>query len=117
LVLGTGTGIAIITATLGPISGSATITVIEPSSNASAEFAYVANQGGNTISGYVIDPVSGVLNPVPGSPFVTGTGPRSVAADPTGHYVYVPNEFVGTVSNYKIDCSGCASVPPAPAPP
>ena len=32
-------------------------------------FAYVANQGSNNVSAYTIAPGTGVLTPVPGSPF------------------------------------------------
>jgi hypothetical protein len=42
---------------------------------------YVAN-GGNNISGYRIDPTTGVLAAISGSPFAAGLGPNSVAASP-----------------------------------
>ncbi len=35
-------------------------------------FLYVSNGGSNTVSGFSIDPMTGVLTPVPGSPFATG---------------------------------------------
>ena len=49
-----------------------------PSSN---QFAYVANQNANNVSGYKINAANGTSNfPVEGSPFTTGTsGPASVA--------------------------------------
>ena len=47
-----------------------------------AEFVYVANAGSSTVSAYRIDPTSGALTSVPGSPFPAGTGPNSVAFGP-----------------------------------
>src|SRR6266478_5888256 len=38
-------------------------------------FAYAANENSNNITGYGIDPVSGALAAVPGSPFPAGSGP------------------------------------------
>jgi DNA-binding beta-propeller fold protein YncE len=70
-----------------------------------AQFAYVANGAGNNLSAFSIA-ANGALTPVPGSPFVTGFGPTSVAVDPTGKFAYVANvsfEHLGTVSGYSID--------------
>jgi DNA-binding beta-propeller fold protein YncE len=68
-----------------------------------AQFAYVANGNGNTVSGYNIDRKTGTLTPVPGSPFATGLNPFSVALDPTGQFAYVANRNSNTVSGYSID--------------
>jgi 6-phosphogluconolactonase len=35
-----------------------------------------------------------------------GLGPYSVTVDPFGHYVYVANQFDGTVSQYKLGSNG-----------
>jgi hypothetical protein len=59
-----------------------------------SRFAYVTNSQtmfGNNVSGYTINPTSGALTPIPGSPFFSGTGPRSVAVDPSSRFVYVVN--------------------------
>jgi 6-phosphogluconolactonase (cycloisomerase 2 family) len=45
------------------------------------KFAYVANNDDNNVSAYSIG-ANGALTPVPGSPFATGFGPRSVAITP-----------------------------------
>ena len=45
-----------------------------PSSN---QFAYVANSGDNTVSGYMIDPVTGALTAIAGPPFLAGAEPNS----------------------------------------
>jgi 6-phosphogluconolactonase (cycloisomerase 2 family) len=56
------------------------------------QFVYVANLYGNSVSAYAIDPTTGALAPVPGSPFATGVFPESVAVYPTGKFVYVSND-------------------------
>jgi len=35
-------------------------------------FLYAANSGSNTVTAFLIDPATGALSPVPGSPFATG---------------------------------------------
>ena len=67
-----------------------------------AQFAYVANSGDNTVSGYVIDPVTGALKGIAGSPFLAGAEPNSVAVDPSGKFAYVANLSGNTVSGYTI---------------
>jgi len=51
--------------------------------------AYVANQNSSDVSAYNVDPTSGALTPV--GTFTTGLNPASVAADPSGHCLYVAN--------------------------
>jgi hypothetical protein len=53
-----------------------------------AQFTYVANQSGDNVSAYSIG-ANGALTPVPGSPFLAGSTPASVAVDPTGKFAYV----------------------------
>ncbi|HLJ24673.1 MAG TPA: beta-propeller fold lactonase family protein [Candidatus Acidoferrales bacterium] len=43
------------------------------------KFAYVANMGSNNISAYTIDGSTGALAPMPGSPFIAGIAPSSLA--------------------------------------
>jgi 6-phosphogluconolactonase (cycloisomerase 2 family) len=68
----------------------------------SDQFLYVANPSAinsppysatvGNISGFNIDPVSGALNPILGSPFTVSTvstaGPIAITVDPTGKFVY-----------------------------
>jgi 6-phosphogluconolactonase (cycloisomerase 2 family) len=71
-------------------------------------FAYVANTGDNTISGYTIVS-NGALIPIPGSPFTTGTNPYSVtvAAIPSvGECAYVANTGSSNISGYTINSNG-----------
>src|SRR6266852_5478023 len=82
------------------------------------KFAYVANQCGNVsctgsgnVSGYTIDSTTGVLSPVPGSPFAAGSAPSSVAVDPAGKFAYVTNLNSNDVSAYTIDSTTGALSP------
>ena len=74
------------------------------------KFVYVANAGdyygAGSVSGYTINPGSGALTQVPGSPFGAGSNPVGVATDPTGKFVYVTNNVVnsgGSVYAYAIN--------------
>src|SRR5262245_7114947 len=69
------------------------------------QFAYVANQFSNDVSGYTINATTGTLTPIPGSPFAAGVFPVSVAVDPTGKFSYVANQFSNDVSGYTINAA------------
>lgn len=74
-----------------------------PSSN---QFAYVANQNANNVSGYKINAANGTWTPVAGSPFTTGTsGPASVHVSPDGRFLYVANQYAedNDVVGFRID--------------
>jgi 6-phosphogluconolactonase len=72
------------------------------------KFLYVANSGSNNISAFTICDINcvaanGSLTEVlPGSPFSAGTGPVSIAADPSGNFLYVADKQSNQVSEYKI---------------
>src|SRR5262249_7353062 len=71
-------------------------------------FAYVANQGDRTVSGYTINPASGVLTPMTGSPFPVGTNPQAVTIVPSNEFsgdefAYVVNTGSGNVSAFAVD--------------
>jgi 6-phosphogluconolactonase len=70
-----------------------------------AQFAYVANSNSANVSAYSIG-ANGALTPVAGSPFAAGSGPISVAVDPTGKFAYVVNQNNNTVSGYSIGADG-----------
>jgi 6-phosphogluconolactonase len=82
-----------------------------------AGFVYVTNGGGNSgagagsISAYAIDGHSGVLLPVPGSPFPDPGGPWSIAVDPNGRFAYASNVANDTISGYAIDGATGALTP------
>jgi 6-phosphogluconolactonase len=66
---------------------------------------YVANRTSNDVSGFQLIPATGVLAPVPGSPYGAPFGttqPASVVIDPTGRFVYVADSGTNQVAAYGI---------------
>jgi hypothetical protein len=93
------------------------------------DFLYAVNIGSNNVSGYSVNPATGVLATVPGSPFATGAAVFSLAATPDDNFLIATSWQVGqtiggsntTVSNtitvYSIAVNGALSqVPGSPFP-
>jgi 6-phosphogluconolactonase len=78
---------------------------IEPS----GRFVYVAGDLNGTISGFAIDPVTGVPTPLPGSPFATGGElPIPVVIDRSGRFMYVgqsAGSFDGSIAVFAINAT------------
>jgi 6-phosphogluconolactonase len=92
------------------------VAIIGLASPLQAQFVYVANTQGNSVSAYNIAS-SGALTPVPGSPFAAGVGFLSVAVDPTGKFVYGVGSDEDDVSAYSIGSNGGLTlVPGSPFP-
>jgi 6-phosphogluconolactonase len=69
-------------------------------------FAYIANRQSNSISAFGIDPGTGALLPLSGSPFASnGTTPTALIVDPNGQFLYVANSGSNTVSVYSINAT------------
>jgi 6-phosphogluconolactonase (cycloisomerase 2 family) len=72
------------------------------------KFAYVANSfngaGGNSISAYSINAVTGALTSV-GLPVAAGTNPNSVTVDPRSRFAYVASWGSDNISAYTINAS------------
>jgi 6-phosphogluconolactonase len=66
-------------------------------------FAYIVNRASNSISAYTVDPATGTLAVIAGSPFAAGKLPVAIAVDPTGHFAYVVNQTDATLSAFSID--------------
>ncbi len=66
-------------------------------------FVYVVNRGSNDISAYSINPATGTLAVIAGSPFAAGKLPVAAAVDQTGHFAYVVNQTDATLSAFSID--------------
>jgi len=80
------------------------------------QYAYVVNNGANSVSQYSIA-ASGTLVPLNPPTVPTGNSPQSVTIDTTHHYVFVTNLGDNTVSQYIIQANGTlASNAPALAP-
>jgi 6-phosphogluconolactonase len=81
-----------------------------------ARFVYVANSGSNNISAYAIDPISGALTALSGSPFATGTQPVSLTVTPNGKFAYTSNNGSNDVSAYTVDTAGGGLTPVSGSP-
>lgn len=66
-------------------------------------FVYVVNRISGSISGYTIDDDTGSLTSVPGSPFITGLNPLSIAAHPTGRFAYVATASPPNLWGYAVE--------------
>ena len=107
--------------TLTAVSGNATAGFIPLSiaTDSGGHFLFVANQGlqcdptSATISVFAIQDTT--LTEVAGSPFPaaaplapSGPGPSSVAVTPDGKFLYVANQFDGTVTGFSVDATSGA---------
>jgi hypothetical protein len=81
-------------------------------------FLYALNPNDQSVSGFAVDPVTGVLTELPASPCAVGGGaaPQFIAMEPSGKFLYVIgtllDPFQGTftqVSYYAIDAGGSLS--------
>jgi 6-phosphogluconolactonase (cycloisomerase 2 family) len=75
-------------------SASTTVTLTNGNAGIQAnfiytEYVYLSSFGGNCTSAFWINPGTGALTAVSGSPFATGNFPGSIAVSPAGNFVYV----------------------------
>jgi 6-phosphogluconolactonase len=102
---------------LQPIAGSPFVLGNGPLAIAvdpAEKFVYVTNTVDSTLSVLSIDPTTGAVANIVGSPFDvvqinnTGadTGPVSIAIHPSGALLYIANEVTGDLTFYSIDSSG-----------
>jgi 6-phosphogluconolactonase (cycloisomerase 2 family) len=63
----------------------------------------VTNGNSNDVSAYQIEPVSGALAPVEGSPFPAGQMPCGIVMEPSGSFVYVANWESNDISAYRLE--------------
>jgi hypothetical protein len=79
------------------------------------DFLYVANGGSNNVSAFSINPATGFLTPVAGSPFATGgsanLGGIALATTPDDNFLIAANARFLTV--YSIAANGALSPVPA----
>jgi 6-phosphogluconolactonase len=105
------------TLTAGSSTLATGMTPLSMATDSAGHFLFVANQGlqidpaSGTVSVFSIQ--SGSLTEVAGSPFrvatlsaSTGPGPAGVAVTPDGKFLYVANQFDGTVTGFSVDASG-----------
>jgi 6-phosphogluconolactonase (cycloisomerase 2 family) len=74
---------------------------------------YVANQGSGSVSAMRINPITGALVPVPGSPFPTGGASSgygvSLAATPDDRFLFVGNGGSSDVTAFQVAANGSLS--------
>src|SRR5262249_18342397 len=82
-------------------------------------FMYVGNSGSSNISGFSINPSTGFLTPVPGSPFQAGGNSQvpgySLAVAPNNKFLFCANNASSTISDFRISRKG--SLTPVPGSP
>lgn len=92
--------------TSGSGSGvSANITAVTVTCTNRPQYAYVVNNGSDSVSQYSID-TSGMLIPLSVPTVATGHSPQAVTVDRTRKYVYVPSLTDNAVSQYVIQSDG-----------
>jgi 6-phosphogluconolactonase (cycloisomerase 2 family) len=73
----------------------------------SGRFEYAVDFNGNgsngVVAGFKVNPLTGALTLVSGSPFVVGNQTRTVTIDPSGRFVYVTNPFSDNISGFSIN--------------
>ena len=77
------------------------------------DFLYAGNSGSNNVSAFSIDPVTGVLTSVPGSPFATGGvaggNGMSLTATPDDQFLIVANGASMNITVFSIAANGALS--------
>jgi 6-phosphogluconolactonase len=95
---------------LSPITGSPFLAGAAPAGlgiDPQGALLFVANSGSNNVSAYAIDPNSGALGQVTGSPFATGgVGPSAVAVDTETSFVYVTEQGSHDIAALAIASNG-----------
>lgn len=71
-----------------------------------SKHVYTANVG--SISAFNIDPLTGALSEMRGSPVFAafGESPQALKISPDGQFLFVTNGLAGTVSTYKLNADG-----------
>ena len=88
-----------------------------PAFSPDGKYLYVVDQNssGGSVSGYSIDPTSGVLTALAGSPFAAGSTPYWIAFTPNGQFAYVSNFSGNNISVYTVS-AGVLTAMPTPVP-
>jgi 6-phosphogluconolactonase (cycloisomerase 2 family) len=86
--------------------------------SAAKPFLYVANQGSGDISAFTIDPGTGNLGLINGSPFVIGASfhPTSIAVSAKGNFLYVVDPVLAQIAAFSINSTGQLTAVGAPVP-
>lgn len=101
---------------INPIAGCLTLLAISPTAGLGPQgivitpnnqYLYVSDNITNNIDGFTINPATGLLAAIPGSPWPAGPSPDGIAVDPTGTYLYVANDVAaGSINGFTIGPGG-----------
>ena len=105
------------TGALAPIAGTSTFAAdngaVQIVSDPRGRFIYVVHSAvyttAGTVAGYSVNPASGALTPVPGSPFAAGTSTNDLAIDSEGRFLYATASGSGEVHGWTIQANGSLS--------
>jgi 6-phosphogluconolactonase len=101
-------------------TGGATPGSVEPITfDPAGRFVFVSNINSDDIAAFTINPNSGALSPVEGSPFqqaVFNGGGFGVTVDPAGRFLYMANGVAGSISVFAINQISGALTPIAGSP-
>jgi|GEM_PF-2416682 len=73
-----------------------------PINTAKAKFAYIGNQGAS-LSGYTVDPSTGLLTPLSAFPFALGTNPTVVTHDPQNRFLIVADIAANSLHVFMVN--------------
>jgi 6-phosphogluconolactonase (cycloisomerase 2 family) len=82
--------------------------------DSTGSFVYVGLLNTGQIAAFSIAPSTGVLTPIPGSPFAEGNSPITLAT--INNFLYVANSVDGTIAGYSINPSNGVLTPLANSP-
>jgi 6-phosphogluconolactonase len=80
--------------------------------SAAKRYVYVGNEISNDVSAFAVNPATGSLTAVPGSPFPAGTDPKAIAFYGALSSLYIANAGSDNVTAYNIDASTGALIGP-----
>lgn len=73
---------------------------------ATGAIVYVTNSGANSVSGYSVNPATGGLTAIAGSPFSDVSTPSAIAVSANGLFAYVANSQTNKVTAYRVGTNG-----------
>ena len=83
---------------------------ITTATQGTTSFLYAANNGSGTISAFAINPKTGTLAPVPGSPFQVGTATSgstmSLTSSPNGRFLFQVDRSSTSIRTFNIGANG-----------
>lgn len=97
-----GPGSATVIATSGHISGATTASVVRRA----PRFLYATRVGSSDVAGYDVDPTTGALVQISGSPFPTTIGSTSIAVSRDHRFAYTADFDRDQISAFAIDPYG-----------